>query len=84
MPPSIEIDETLLADTMAVTGLSSPQAAVEAALRDLVRARRRQALKELWGMGWDGDLEAMRNASVARLSRADFDPVDQDVGHTAG
>jgi Arc/MetJ family transcription regulator len=61
MRTSVEIDETLVAEAMEVFGLDTTVAAVEEALRRTVRqARQRQALKELKGIGWEGDLDAMR------------------------
>ena len=46
---------------MKVTGLETKKAVVEKALSELVgEARRRQAMKNLWGIGWEGDLDDMR------------------------
>ena len=62
MRTNIEIDETLLREAMGVSGLTTKKATVEAALRQLVdNDRRRRALENMWGMGWEGDLDAMRN-----------------------
>ncbi|MGB3812493.1 MAG: type II toxin-antitoxin system VapB family antitoxin [Shinella sp.] len=61
MRTNIELDDDLIAEAMELTGLPSKKATVELALRDLVEEwRRRKALEELWGMGWEGDLDAMR------------------------
>ena len=50
---------------MAATGLSTKKATVEEALRRLVRRhRRRVALEELAGSGWDGNLDAMREGRL--------------------
>jgi Arc/MetJ family transcription regulator len=58
---NIEIDDGLLADAMAVTGLTTKRATVEEALRTLVRIRNQQeALRNLAGIGWEGNLDAMR------------------------
>ncbi len=60
MRTNIEIDDTLLADAMAATGLTTKRATVEEALRTVVRIRNQQgALLNLAGIGWDGDLDAM-------------------------
>jgi Arc/MetJ family transcription regulator len=60
MRTNIEIDDDLLTEAMAASGLSTKKATVEEALRRLVqRHRRRAALADLTGMGWDGDLAAM-------------------------
>jgi Arc/MetJ family transcription regulator len=61
MRTNIELDDDLLAEAMKATGLPTKRATVEEALRKLVQQhRQRQALKELDGLGWDGDLDAMR------------------------
>ncbi|MBS0643003.1 MAG: type II toxin-antitoxin system VapB family antitoxin [Acetobacteraceae bacterium] len=61
MRTNIDIDDDLLAEAMAATGLPTKKATVEEALRLLVvRHRRRSALAGLAGIGWEGDLDAMR------------------------
>lgn len=61
MRTNIDIDDALIADAMTVTGLPTKKATVEEALRRLVRQyRQREALRDLAGLGWDGDLDAMR------------------------
>lgn len=58
---SIQIHDKLLKEAMKATGLTTKRATVEEALRRVVRAARQQkALKELHGIGWEGDLDAMR------------------------
>jgi len=62
MRTNIELDDTLIAEAMEITGLSTKKATVEKALRDLVEnLGRRKALQELRGIGWSGDLEDVRN-----------------------
>jgi Arc/MetJ family transcription regulator len=61
MRTNIEIDDTLIAEAMKATGLPTKKATVEEALRRLVRRhRQRQAIADLAGQGWDGDLDGMR------------------------
>jgi Arc/MetJ family transcription regulator len=61
MRTNIELNDDLLAEAMEATGLPTKRATVEEALRKLVQQhRQRQALQELDGLGWDGDLDAMR------------------------
>ncbi|WIM11281.1 type II toxin-antitoxin system VapB family antitoxin [Enhydrobacter sp.] len=61
MRTNIEIDDRLLSQAMAATGLSTKRATVEEGLRLLVRLRRQaRALAELEGLGWEGDLDSMR------------------------
>ncbi len=61
MRTNIDIDDQLLNDAMAVTGLPTKKATVEEALRRLVERHRRLAeFDELAGLGWEGDLSEMR------------------------
>lgn len=61
MRTNIDIDDALLSEAMKISGISTKKAMVEAALEQFVKiAGQRQAIKELKGMGWDGDLDAMR------------------------
>ena len=61
MRTNIEIDDELLSQAMTAAGLSTKRATVEEGLRLLVRLRRQvQALTVLKGLGWDGDLDEMR------------------------
>jgi Arc/MetJ family transcription regulator len=58
---NIEIDDELIARAMAATGLPTKRATVEEGLRLLVQLNeQKQAWAELKGMGWEGDLDAMR------------------------
>lgn len=58
MPTMIDIDDGLLDAAMIVTGLATKEAAVEQALRLLIeRHRRKNAIADLAGIGWEGDLE---------------------------
>jgi Arc/MetJ family transcription regulator len=61
MRTNIDIDAELIAEAMAATGLTTKKATVEEALRRLVlHHRRRNALANMAGLGWEGDLDAMR------------------------
>ncbi|MGH7212013.1 MAG: type II toxin-antitoxin system VapB family antitoxin [Acetobacteraceae bacterium] len=61
MRTNIDIDDGLIAEAMKATGLPTKWATVEEALRRLVRHRRqRQAIADMAGQGWDGDLDGMR------------------------
>lgn len=58
---NIDIDDDLIAEAMAATGLATKKATVEEALRRLVRRHQRlDALADMAGLGWDGDLDATR------------------------
>ena len=61
MRTNIEIDDSLIAEAMAATGLATKKATVEEALRRLVRRHQRlDALADMAGLGWEGDLDALR------------------------
>jgi Arc/MetJ family transcription regulator len=58
---NIEIDDELLTKAMKAAGTTTKKATVEEALRQLVENHRgRQAIANLAGLGWEGDLDAMR------------------------
>jgi Arc/MetJ family transcription regulator len=62
MRTNIEIDDKLLAEAMAAADLSTKRATVEEALRTLVRQyRRRAAIADMAGLGWQGDLDSPRS-----------------------
>jgi Arc/MetJ family transcription regulator len=61
MRTNIDLDETLVEQAMAVTGQRTKKAAIEEALRRLIRAHeQKHAIEDLRGLGWEGDLDAMR------------------------
>jgi Arc/MetJ family transcription regulator len=61
MRTNIEIDDALLSRAMASSGLATKRATVEEGLRLLVRLRNQtKALARLKGLGWEGDLDQMR------------------------
>lgn len=58
---NIDLDDGLVARAMAATGQRTKKGAIEEALRRLVRAyEQRQAIEDMRGLGWEGDLGAMR------------------------
>jgi len=66
MRTNIDIDDGLMAEAMAASGLPTKKAAVEEALRRLVRRyHQRQAIADMAGLGWEGDLGAMREGHEA-------------------
>lgn len=67
MRTNIEIDDELLSQAMTAAGLSTKRATVEEGLRLLVRVRAQvAALAELKGLGWEGDLDEMRQGRRPR------------------
>jgi Arc/MetJ family transcription regulator len=63
---NIEIDDALIERVMRRYGFSSKREAVERGLRALdIEPFSREEILELAGMGWDGDLDAMRQDAPA-------------------
>lgn len=61
MRTNIDIDDALLKEAMEATGLTTKKATVEEALRRLVKdAALRGVIRDLRGLGWEGDLDEMR------------------------
>lgn len=61
MRTNIEIDSDLMDQVLQATGLPSKRAAVEAALRLMLRLERQKDILELAGkVRWEGDLDASR------------------------
>jgi len=61
MRTNIEIDDALLSRAMIAAGLSTKRATVEEGLRLLVRVHEQaRALADINGLGWEGDLDEMR------------------------
>ncbi len=78
MRTNIEIDDELMRQAMSLTGKFTKKAAVEEALRLSVQLdRQAQALRRLWGIGWEGDLQEMRAARFP-----DWDSPAEGVTHS--
>ena len=61
MRTNIDLDDAMIERAMAVTGQRTKKGAIEEALRRLIHAHeQKQAIEELRGLGWEGDLDAMR------------------------
>ena len=61
MRTNIEIEDDLLAAAMDASGLKTKKATIEEALKRLVENHRlHKAIEDIKGIGWDGDLNAMR------------------------
>lgn len=62
MRVTVELDQKSIEELGAFAEGASPQEQVAAAIADWLRIKRqRQALHNLEGIGWEGDLEEMRN-----------------------
>jgi Arc/MetJ family transcription regulator len=65
MRTNIEIDNGLMTRAMAASGLPTKRATVEEGLRLLVQIHNQTAgLEALRGLGWDGDLDQMRDTGA--------------------
>jgi Arc/MetJ family transcription regulator len=63
MRTNVEIDDTLIANALRLTRLPTKRAAIERGLELLVEKHSRLlAIAETSGIGWDGDLDHIRDA----------------------
>ena len=61
MRTNIEIDDKLMSKAIALTGKDTKRAVIEEALRLAVQLdRQARAIRQLWGIGWEGNLDEMR------------------------
>ena len=62
MRTNIEIDDDLMSEAMKSSGALTKKAAVEEALRLLVRMRAQEGIRKLFGkVRWEGDLDWSRS-----------------------
>ncbi|NYD89521.1 type II toxin-antitoxin system VapB family antitoxin [Sphingomonas melonis] len=67
MRTNIDIDDALMAEATQLSGLKTKRDVVHFVLSRYVKLeRQREALEGLRGLGWDGDLEAMRTDDPVR------------------
>lgn len=61
MRTNIIIDDELMNEALAFSGLKTKKAVVESGLKLLVQIKKQERIKSLRGkLKWDGDLNAMR------------------------
>ena len=61
MRTNIVIDDTLMNETLRLTGLKTKREAVELGLRTLLRLRQQEEIRGFRGrLDWQGNLEQMR------------------------
>lgn len=60
MRTNIDIDDELMRETLKATGIKTKREVVEEGLRTLLRLRQQAGLRELRGIGWEGNLDDMR------------------------
>jgi Arc/MetJ family transcription regulator len=65
MRTNIEIDDALMAEALAVSGLATKRAVVEEGLRLLITLKRQGEVRDLFGaVRWEGDLDESRRARL--------------------
>jgi Arc/MetJ family transcription regulator len=70
---NIDIDDELVAEAMRKYGLRTKKEAVDLALRRLVGPRLSpEFFESLEGIGWDGDLDAMRESRVQEIEEREW------------
>ena len=75
MRTNIVIDNELMAQAQAITGLKTKRAVVEEALRTLIQMRQQAQVHNLRGkLNWEGNLDEMREGVLSLL-------VDSSVEH---
>jgi len=61
MRTNIDIDDKLMKQAMKAANTATKKATVEAALRQIVKLKKQEGIRNLFGkVQWDGDLTAMR------------------------
>jgi Arc/MetJ family transcription regulator len=60
MRTNIDIDDTLMAIAMRITGKKTKRDTVNEALARMVQLEQQKGMRALRGIGWDGDLDEMR------------------------
>ena len=61
MRTNISIDDTLMADVLAATGIKTKREAVEQGLKTLLLLKQQETIKAFKGkLKWEGNLEQMR------------------------
>ena len=63
MRTNIDIDDKLMADVLAATGLKTKKDAVELGLKTLMRLKKQEGVKKFRGkLDWSGNLDEMRKS----------------------
>jgi Arc/MetJ family transcription regulator len=61
MKTRVEVDNTLVADALQLSGLTEIEKVIELALKLLIQIKHQEAIKAFRGkLSWEGDLDAMR------------------------
>lgn len=61
MRTNIEIDDKLMAEALAATGIKTKREVVELGLKTIIRLKQQEQIRLFRGkLHWEGDLDAMR------------------------
>jgi Arc/MetJ family transcription regulator len=61
MRTNIEIDDSLMAEALATTGIKTKREAVELGLKTIIRLKQQENIRQFRGkLQWEGDLDHMR------------------------
>lgn len=60
MRTNIEIDDETMTELMERTGAKTKREIVDRALKKLLQIERQKDIRQLRGIGWEGDLDKMR------------------------
>jgi len=61
MRTNIEIDDSLMAEALAATGIKTKREAVELGLKTIIRLKQQEHIRQFRGkLKWEGDLDHMR------------------------
>ena len=60
MRTNVEIDDNNMARAMKAAGTRTKRETIDQALVSFAQLKEQGKMKDLWGIGWDGDLQAMR------------------------
>lgn len=70
MRTNIVIDDKLMAQAMASSGLATKKAVIEEALRTLIRLKAQEEIRRWRGqLHWEGDLSEMREGRLIGVDR---------------
>ena len=71
MRTNIDIDDRLMQATIKATGAPTKKSAVEAAMKLAVQLHRQgEAVRKLRGLGWEGNLDEMRESRIPQPQRS--------------
>jgi len=80
MRTNVVIDDQLIAEAMALTGIKTKRAVIDHALQLMVRNARQRALLSLEGkIHWEGDLDELRSGRFLFKEASDY-YADEDPG----